>query len=120
MFFFFKKEGLLLFYNLPPLAGVFERFFFSNKDIWIVRKSEGGGETKSIENERPVFIWINKGKVQIIMTNPYFSFVRVRVFLKKNYLFPDSSGHVTHCFDIHGQGRFYLNLTIHDGAINQF
>lgn len=48
-FFFciFKKEDLLLLFNLPPSAGVFERFI-SKRDIWMVRKSEGGGETKSI------------------------------------------------------------------------
>lgn len=118
--FFFQKRGFAALLQFATFSRGLWTVFFSNKDIWIVRKSEGGGETKSIENERPVFIWVNKGKVQIIMTNPYFSFVRVRVFLKKIYLFPDSSGHVTHCFDILGQGRFYLNLTIHDGAINQF
>lgn len=74
-----KKEGLLLFFNLPPFAGVFERFI-SKKDIWMVRESEGGGETKSIENERSVFILDKRGKVQITMINPYFSLVRVRVF----------------------------------------
>lgn len=46
-FVFFKKEDLLLLFNLPPSAGVFERFI-SKWDIWMVRKSEGGGETKSI------------------------------------------------------------------------
>lgn len=46
-FFIFKKEDLLLLFNLPPSAGVFERFI-SKRDIWMVRKSEGGGETKSI------------------------------------------------------------------------
>lgn len=48
-FFFciFKKEDVLLLFNLPPSAGVFERFI-SKRDIWMVRKSEGGGETKSI------------------------------------------------------------------------
>lgn len=46
-FFVFSKKDLLLLFNLPPSAGVFERFI-SKRDIWMVRKSEGGGETKSI------------------------------------------------------------------------
>lgn len=46
-FFVFSKKDLLLLFNLPPSAGVFERFI-SKRDIGMVRKSEGGGETKSI------------------------------------------------------------------------
>lgn len=45
-------------------------------------------------------------------TFPFSEFEYFRIFP------PDSSGLVSHCYDILGQGRFYLTLTIHDLAIN--
>lgn len=48
-FFFciFKKEDLLFLFNLLFFVGVFECFILK-WDIWMVRKSEGGGEIKLI------------------------------------------------------------------------
>lgn len=55
---------------------------------------------------------IIKAKYKLPWTTHTFPFSEFSLFP------PDSSGLVSHCYDILGQGRFYLTLTIHDVAIN--
>lgn len=61
---------------------------------------------------------IIKAKYKLPWTTHTFPFSEFEYFKNFPFFPPDSSGLVSHCYDILGQGRFYLTLTIHDVAIN--
>lgn len=61
---------------------------------------------------------IIKAKYKLPWTTHTFPFSESEYFRNFPFFPPDSSGLVSHCYDILGQGRFYLTLTIHDVAIN--
>lgn len=116
-FFVFSKKKIccscLIYHLLPGCMNVL--FQSETYGWWEKVKAEEKQNRSRIRDLHVCSFEIIKAEYKLPWTTHTFPFSEFSEFP----LFPpDSSGLVSHCYDILGQGRFYLTLTIHDVAIN--
>lgn len=119
-FFVFSKKKICCSCSICHLLSGSLNVLFQSETYgwWEKVKAEEKQNRSRIRDLHVCSFEIIKAKYKLPWTTHTFPFSESEYFRNFPFFPPDSSGLVSHCYDILGQGRFYLTLTIHDVAIN--